>query len=95
MQSTFPFCCVQNKINHPLHVVLLALHAAVPVLLCHFQGDDGAAIVFFFMFLCMSLGGGVQLRYFILLGALVARVRARAVEICSQRIPDQALHIGL
>ena len=24
------------------------------------------------MFLCMSLGGGVQLRYFILLGALVA-----------------------
>ena len=36
------------------------------------QGDDGAAIVFFFMFLCMSLGGGVQLRYFILLGALVA-----------------------
>ena len=26
---------VQNKINHPLHVVLLALHAAVPVLLCH------------------------------------------------------------
>ena len=63
---------VQNKINHPLHVVLLALHAAVPVLLCHVQGDDGAAIVFFFMFLCMSLGGGVQLRYFILLGALVA-----------------------
>ena len=53
---------VQNKINHPLHVVLLALHAAVPVLLCHVQGDDGAAIVFFFMFLCMSLGGGVQLR---------------------------------
>ena len=56
----------------PGQVMLLAVHAAVPVLLCHFQGDDGAAIVFFAMFLCMSLAGGVQIRYFVLLGALVA-----------------------
>lgn len=62
----------RDQIKRPTQVFLLALHAAIPVLLCHFQGDDGAAIVFFFMFLCMSLAGGVQIRYFLLLGALVA-----------------------
>lgn len=62
----------RGKIRKPLHVLLLSGHAAVPVLLCHLQGDDGAAIVFLVMFLCMSLAGGVQLRYFFLLGAVVA-----------------------
>ncbi len=62
----------RGQIQKFSQVVLLAMHAAVPVLLCHFQGDDGAAIVFFAMFLCMSLAGGVQIRYFVLLGALVA-----------------------
>ena len=62
----------RGLIRKPGQVMLLAVHAAVPVLLCHFQGDDGAAIVFFAMFLCMSLAGGVQIRYFVLLGALVA-----------------------
>lgn len=59
-------------IKRPLQVFLLAGHAAIPVLLCHFQGDDGAAIVFFAMFLYMSLAGGVHLRYFIALGLLAA-----------------------
>lgn len=62
----------QEKIQNPLHVLLLAAHGAAPVLLCYFQGDAGAAIVFFVMFLCMSLAGGVQLRYFVALGALAA-----------------------
>lgn len=62
----------RDQIRNPLHVLLLSAHAAIPVLLCHFQGDDGAAIVFFAMFLCMSLAGGVQLRYFVALGAVVA-----------------------
>ena len=62
----------RDAIQRPTQVFLLAMHAAVPVLLCHLQGDDGAAIVFFAMFLCMSLAGGVQLRYFLALGALIA-----------------------
>jgi len=47
------------------HVMLLAAHAAVPVILVHFQGDDGAAVIFFCMFLAMAFGSGVQLRYFV------------------------------
>ena len=62
----------KGQIKNPLQVFLLAGHAAVPVVLCHLQGDDGAAIVFFAMFLCMSLAGGVQLRYFLALGAVIA-----------------------
>ena len=62
----------RDAIRRPTQVFLLAMHAAVPVLLCHLQGDDGAAIVFFAMFLCMSLAGGVQLRYFLALGAVIA-----------------------
>lgn len=58
-------------IDRPLHVVLLAVHALVPMGLCEIQGDTGAAIVFFAMFVVMSLAAGVKLRYFAILGSLV------------------------
>ncbi|MGX8699744.1 FtsW/RodA/SpoVE family cell cycle protein [Caproiciproducens sp.] len=45
-------------------VMLLAFHALIPVVLVHFQGDDGTAVIFFCMFLAMAFGAGVQLRYF-------------------------------
>ena len=55
-----------------LHVALLGVHALVPMALCHLQGDDGAAVIFFCMFLAMSFIAGVQLRYFAgLFGALL------------------------
>ena len=47
------------------------MHALVPVMLCHLQGDDGAGIVFFAMFIFMSLSAGIQLRYFAILGGIV------------------------
>ncbi|NLJ30363.1 MAG: FtsW/RodA/SpoVE family cell cycle protein [Clostridiales bacterium] len=47
-----------------VNVALLALHAGIPVILVHFQGDDGSAIIFFCMFLVMAFGAGIQLRYF-------------------------------
>lgn len=43
----------------------------MPMGLCHLQGDDGAGIVFFSIFLFMSLAAGVKLRYFAILGAAV------------------------
>ena len=55
-----------RRLNNFFHVCLLALHTLVPVVLCHLQGDDGAAVVFLAMFLFMSWGAGVQKRYFFL-----------------------------
>ena len=61
----------RGLVDNPVHVVLLACHALVPMLLCQLQGDTGEAIVFFAMFLCMSLAAGVKLRYFAILGGMV------------------------
>ncbi len=53
------------------HIFFLALHALVPMGLTQLQGDTGAAVIFFFMFLTMSFAAGVQLRYFgIILAAI-------------------------
>lgn len=60
-----------SKLDHPLHVMLLGCHALVPMLLCELQGDTGAAIVFFAIFLTMSLSAGIKLRYFAILGGIV------------------------
>ena len=55
-----------------VHVALLGVHALIPIGLCHLQGDDGAAMIFFCMFLAMTFVPGVQLRYFAgLFGALI------------------------
>ncbi len=61
----------KGKITEPLQIVFLGLHALVPLLLCEMQGDTGATVVFFFIFLAMSLSAGIQLRYFAILGGLV------------------------
>ena len=51
-------------------IAMLGVHALVPAVLTHLQGDDGAAIIFFCMFLVMAFAAGIQLRYFA--GILVA-----------------------
>ncbi|MDO4730900.1 MAG: FtsW/RodA/SpoVE family cell cycle protein [Clostridia bacterium] len=45
-------------------VFYLGIHLLILVVLIHIQGDDGTALVFVFMFLFMTFGGKVQLRYF-------------------------------
>ncbi len=54
----------RNELKSFFNVTLLGVHALIPILLTHLQGDDGAAIIFFFIFLFMSFGAGIQLRYF-------------------------------
>jgi len=61
----------KGLLTSPLHVILLAAHAMIPVMLVHLQHDDGTAIIFFCMFLFMSFGAGIQLRYFAILAGLV------------------------
>ena len=50
---------VRERMNKPLHVLLLCLHGAVPCLLIYKQGDMGSALVFFFIFLCMIFIGSM------------------------------------
>lgn len=64
------FEAVKEHITSPLNVLLLALHAMIPVGIIIAQKDWGMALVFSLMFLCMTFAAGVQLRYFVGLGIL-------------------------
>lgn len=55
-----------EKLGSFWHICLVLLHALIPMAIIHMQGDDGSALVFFFIFLVMCFGAGVQLRYFLL-----------------------------
>lgn len=61
---------VQESINKPLHLFLLIIHGAVPILLISAQGDHGTAIVFAAMFVCMLFSAGLSWKYII--AALIA-----------------------
>ena len=54
----------QKKINKLYHVLLLSVHGAFPVVLIHFQGDDGSALVLAFIFAAMLFVAGVHWGYF-------------------------------
>lgn len=53
-----------GNFNSLVSIGLLCLHGAAYVLLIHFQGDDGTAIVFFIIFLAMMFAGGLDWKYF-------------------------------
>lgn len=61
----------KDKLHSFVGVITLVLHAMIPIGLIHLQGDDGAALVFGFMFIVMTFAAGVQLRYFIILFVLI------------------------
>lgn len=54
-----------DKINDIKSLGILALHAMVPVILTHLQGDDGAAIIFICIALTCTFMAGVKLRFFL------------------------------
>lgn len=64
----------KDKIKSFKHICLLAVHGAIPVLLIHFQGDDGSALIFALIFIIMTFAAGVQIRYYLfsLLACLIA-----------------------
>ncbi len=61
----------RELLKSPLHIVLLAIHALIPIGLTQLQGDTGAGIIFFCMFLAMAFGAGIQFRYFFALFAVI------------------------
>lgn len=60
----------RSVLNKPVQVVFLFAHACIPILLCHLQGDDGAGIVFFAMFVCMAYASGIKKIYFFILAII-------------------------
>ncbi len=65
---------VKKTINKLKTLIPLLIHGGFPVVLIHFQGDDGTALVFAVMFVCMLFVAGLKLRYFAAAGvaALIA-----------------------
>ncbi len=63
---------IGDKVNELKHLIPVCAHGALPVLLIHFQGDDGTALVFAIMFVCMLCAAGLKARYFIIAGAAAA-----------------------
>lgn len=54
----------KGKIKKFTSILGLIAHLAIPVVLIHLQGDDGAVLIFAFMALVMAFLAGVALRYF-------------------------------
>ncbi len=63
---------IEGKQSSLKNVILLCLHGAAPILLIHFQGDDGTALILGFMFIVMMFAAGVKLRYFLIALGLIA-----------------------
>lgn len=66
------FLIEKQRLHSLIGVITLVLHAAIPILMIHFQGDDGTALIFAMIFLIMTFIAGVQLRYYLILGGLMA-----------------------
>ncbi len=63
---------IKDNVNKPKYLIPLCLHGAFPVVLIHFQGDDGTALVFAAIMLAMMWAAGVSWKYFVAaLGAAV------------------------
>ncbi len=56
---------VKKNINKIGTLFLICVHGAFPVVLIHLQGDDGTALVFAVMVLCMMFAAGVSWKYFL------------------------------
>lgn len=56
---------VKPNINKLKYLIPVCLHGAFPVLLIHFQGDDGTALVFAVMVVFMLWAAGVSKKYFL------------------------------
>ncbi len=71
---TFSCHCyrIGENVKKFIHVILLCIHGAIPVVLIHFQGDDGSAIIFTLMFVGMMFAAGVKMRYFIIALSCIA-----------------------
>ena len=57
---------VKQNINKLKYLVPVCFHGAIPILLIHFQGDDGTALVFAIIMIFMMWSAGVSWKYFLI-----------------------------
>lgn len=57
---------VGERINNLKYLIPLLLHGAFPILLIHFQGDDGSAMIFAVIMVLMLFAAGLKARYFVI-----------------------------
>lgn len=62
---------VEDRMNEPLHFILLCIHGAIPTLIIRETGDDGSAMVFLFIFFCMIFAAGLSWKYMLLFGIAI------------------------
>lgn len=60
-----------DKLNTLWGFLTLVAHVGLPVILVHFQGDDGTALIFALMFVVITFVSGVQIRYFLIMGLVL------------------------
>lgn len=56
---------VKEKLNKPLILLSLIIHAAIPIALVCMQGDQGTAVIFVIIALIMLFAGGLKWQYII------------------------------
>ena len=61
----------KNLLKSFAGVISLVIHALIPMVIIHFQGDDGTVLIFGMIFRIMAFTAGVQLRYFAIFGGLL------------------------
>lgn len=70
---TFPLHITRvEDVSKLRNLIPLLIHGALPVILIHFQGDDGTALIFAVMLAAMLFAAGLKIRYFAIAGAGVA-----------------------
>ncbi len=62
---------VKDDINNLRSLIPVCIHGAIPVLLIHFQGDDGTAVVMLIIFAAMIFAAGLSWKYILPLMAAV------------------------
>ncbi len=62
---------VEDRMNEPLHFILLCIHGAVPTVIIRETGDDGSAMVFLFIFFCMMFAAGLSWKYMVLFAVAI------------------------
>lgn len=62
----------EENMNEPLHMLLLCIHALVPIGIIGIQGDYGTAIIFGCIFASMMISAGISWKYLVAAPILLA-----------------------